>query len=604
MRSKLIFFYLFCAASLHAQLITNIIPADRIITWEGNVGIPGGIPTITNIYTNFSAGASVTDISNALVSARSVATSNNMLVIKLGDGDFTNATGMTSSDYVALRGNGSNTIYHATGGWGGGDTEGSMAFYFGTSMFGSRGGGAPGGVTYNVSSGYTKGSQSVVLASAPGDMAGYLMTIDQLNDTNFVSLQGQYGVSDSSGRDNGARAMSQTVEITNVIGSTVYFHPPLYYTLTNALDPEAVLWDPQRKWAGLEDMTIKCYSNGIVMVIGIGSSKYCWVKNVKLDFVDRDQARIGSSFRCEWRDSYSYDSFIHGSGNYDNPIMLFEKSSGILVENNRFKRLHTPIMLNSGASGNVIGYNFSENTYDTVATNVMMYDFNSNHRAHPSFNLFEGNMGDQFRGDRSWGTSSHTIFFRNYGTGASYIERPFNQRGALFGGYWAHQALRCFSIDSGQNYYSLVGNIALARNIPSGGVTFMAVYPDSVTYNDHLYEFNYGQSDVGTSAYPSNDCYLTVVMEGNYSGASNAVIWSTNATYTNLSAIKTLYLPGGAATNPTFFGNLAIPAFDPGDTNTANKISIPAGYLDAYGSNPPAVDGGSVLPVYVPVLRQ
>lgn len=582
--------------TLHAQLITNIISPDRLITWEGNVGIPGGIPERTTVYTNVLSGTSMSEVQTRLNNCPS-----NQVVL-LTAGDYTNSGGLSVPSFVTLRG--TNAIMHFTGsGYGGGDTEVGMGIYFGTSMFGSRGGGGPGGVTYNISSGYTKDSTSIVLASAPGAVTGYLMTIDQLNDTNFVSLVGQYGTSTASGRDSGARAMGQTVEITGVSGSTVTFTPPLYYTLTSGLDPEAVVFNPQVKMAGVEGFTFKCYSNGLGMVVGIGSSKHIWVTGNEFDFADRDMMRVGSSFGFEITGNYFHDSYIHGSGSYDNPVMLFEKSSAGLVQNNRFKRLHTPVMLNSGASGNVIAYNFSENTYDTVATNVMMYDYNLNHRAHPSFNLFEGNMGDQFRGDRSWGTSSHMTLFRNYGTGASYIERPFNARGELFGGYWAHQALRCFSVDSGQNYYNLVGNIALARNTPSGGVTFLAVYPDSVTYNNHLYEFNFGQSDVGTSTYPSNDCFLTVTMEGNYSGASNAVIWTTNATYTNLSAIKTLYLPGGAVTNPTWFGNLSIPAFVPSNTNTATKLSIPAGYLDATGSNPPPAGDVASLPVYPPVLR-
>src|SRR4029077_18403129 len=42
-----------------------IIPSDRLYPWQDNVGIPGGIPVVTNIYTNLPAGGLTATIVNA-----------------------------------------------------------------------------------------------------------------------------------------------------------------------------------------------------------------------------------------------------------------------------------------------------------------------------------------------------------------------------------------------------------------------------------------------------------------------------------------------------------------------------------------------------------
>ena len=47
-----------CAFFLATSALATILPADRVFQWQGNVGVPGGIPTRTVIYKNMvTAGA-------------------------------------------------------------------------------------------------------------------------------------------------------------------------------------------------------------------------------------------------------------------------------------------------------------------------------------------------------------------------------------------------------------------------------------------------------------------------------------------------------------------------------------------------------------------
>src|SRR5436190_22554557 len=43
-----------------------ILTPDRVVTWQGNVGIPGGIPNRTTIYTTIPAGSTGATIQNGL----------------------------------------------------------------------------------------------------------------------------------------------------------------------------------------------------------------------------------------------------------------------------------------------------------------------------------------------------------------------------------------------------------------------------------------------------------------------------------------------------------------------------------------------------------
>ena len=85
--------------------------------------------------------------------------------------------------------------------------------------------------------------------------------------------------------------------------------------------------------------------------------------------------------------------------------------------------MHVSIMLNWGAAGNVIGYNYSANDFDENAYNVVMGDF-SMHGSHPMFNLYEGNIATSFHPDGIWGSNSHNTLFRSWLMGTTKICKP------------------------------------------------------------------------------------------------------------------------------------------------------------------------------------
>src|ERR1035437_3560190 len=87
--------------------LCDIIPASRIITWQGNVGIPGGVPTNRVVFTNMSVGATMAQIQSAL----NACPSNRVVVLAAGTYNITGTLVIPTG--VTLRGAGmGSTIFN------------------------------------------------------------------------------------------------------------------------------------------------------------------------------------------------------------------------------------------------------------------------------------------------------------------------------------------------------------------------------------------------------------------------------------------------------------------------------------------------------------
>ena len=114
-------------------------------------------------------------------------------------------------------------------------------------------------------------------------------------------------------------------------------------------------------------------------------------------------------------------------------ILVFRsalKTSGTLIENNIIERTHQSVILEWGAAGNVVSYNYTMGEFDSGSTNVVIggIDF---HGAHPQFNLLEGNVLTSIYEDSVWGTSSQTTAYRNWVIGTNRICTPASGRGTV-----------------------------------------------------------------------------------------------------------------------------------------------------------------------------
>jgi hypothetical protein len=553
---------------------TDIIPKDRTINWADS-GIPNGIPNRTVIYKELTSidTSGTVDVTSAIQSALNSCPQNQ--VVKLPNGIFRINGSLQIPSYVTLRGNGTNTILKSYG-------SVSSLFLFGTTVVPW----SPTSIS-TVISGANAGANSITVTSTSGISVGSYLIITELNDPSYVSNDGSIN-GPATWVDDwdtlGTRCKGQIVEVTSINGTTIGISPSLYSSYTRT--PWATRFNSSCKWAGVENLKTYANNTGTSRNFYFQSAAYCWVKNVECDFTDGDHVTFDWSYRCEVNHSYFHDSFIHSAGSFDNMIGLRAKTSGCLIIDNILRRLHTSVMLEWGAAGNVIAYNYTEGNYDDVVssgTRHLPADLNSNHGAHPQFNLFEGNISEKFQADSFWGSSSDTTVFRNYLVGTGIAHPPTSTRGVedLSIAYNLIQANRAIDIWEIQSKYNVVGNIVGSPQLLSRNFVRSIVSPTSRGYDNPPYGFSYGyisESDGGSSSALKNS-NLTVIEHGNYDVKTGGIVWNPNIS--NHDIPNSLFLSG----KPTWFGNLNWPAIDPANPSFS-ITNIPAGYRYVFGVDP------------------
>jgi hypothetical protein len=523
-----------------------VIPAARTIDWSQS-GIPGGIPARTTVCATMSAGAT-----QAVIQAALNACPANQ-VVQLGAGTYTLNGGLSIPSNVVLRGAGpKNTILSAAG-------SGSGFIRFGTGEVPAIAN------STTITAGSTAKSTSLTLQSMSGVTVGSHLMVTQLNDPTYVSItttNGSCNWCDGGIGWNGTRVQGQIVEVTGVSGNTVTISPALY--VDYHLSPLATRLTMGARNAGVEDLQVYMNNSGYTANFRMDGAAYSWIKNVESNFTDGDHAQLMWSYRNEIRDSYFHDAYTHSAGSTDADIFIANKTSATLVENNVLRRLHQSIMLNWGAAGNVIAYNYIDNNFDSGGYNTLFGGLNV-HGSHPMFNLWEGNIAPKLDADYFWGTSSHNAAFRNWFKGAAMIYGPLTGRGAeqTATGYWASQALAAVDIAQTARYYSLLGNVIGSDWQKSlGKWTAQVVAPQSRSYytgnNPYGYTFGYanltdGGSDSGDSASP----YTTALVHGDYDYVTGTFRWDT--TLSSKALPSSFY----RAAKPAWFGTLAWPVFGP-----------------------------------------
>ena len=525
-------------------------------------GFPGGIPNRTTICATILGDATQATIQSALNACKA------NQVVQLSAGTYNINGGLTIPSNVVLRGAGpKSTILNASG-------SGPGFIRFGSS---------PTPVTsasIAITAGATAKSTSLTLKSASGLGVGSHLMVTQLNDPSYVSIITNNGTCtwcDGGIGWNGTRVQGQIVEVTGVSGTTVTITPPLY--LAYSRTPLATPVTMGATNAGVEDLQVYMNNSGYTANFLMQGAATSWIKNVESNFTDGDHVDLHWSYRNEIRDSYFHDAFAHTAGSTDADIFIADKTSGTLVENNALRRLHQSIMLNWGAAGNVIAYNYIDNNFDSGGFNTLFGGLNV-HGAHPMFNLWEGNMAPKLDADYFWGSSSHNTAFRNWFKGAAMIYGPLTGRGAeqTASGYWASQALAGVDLSQTTRYYSLVGNVIGSdrQKALTDWTPILVARQDRAYYvsnNPYGYTFGYANlTDDGSDSKDTDAAYTTAIVHGDYDYVTGTFRWDSSIGVQNLP--NSFY----RSAKPSWFGSLAWPAFGPGPTDPTTALvgNIPA----------------------------
>ncbi|MGO9305293.1 MAG: hypothetical protein ACLP3R_16640 [Candidatus Korobacteraceae bacterium] len=278
--------------------------------------------------------------------------------------------------------------------------------------------------------GYTQGATSITLNSCGGaPPLNQTLILDQANDSStdnggdwFCDTYASGATCTQKGnisQNADGRVISgvdysqqQVVYVTGVSGSgsgpyTVTISPGVYFNNVRSGQSPGAWWNGFVQNDGIENLTVD-YSLDTTAAYGINMMNcyQCWVKNVRSIDARRDHVQILQGLQDVVRDSYFYQSQSHATVSYG---IEPQESSDILIENNIFQQVTSPIVFGQG-SGWVIGYNFA---IDNTVSGSYMQGTYSSHNAGTGMNLWEGNNFNSFDCDDTWGTSSIQTYFRD-----------------------------------------------------------------------------------------------------------------------------------------------------------------------------------------------
>lgn len=402
-----------------------------------------------------------------------------------------------------------------------------------------------------------------------------------------------------------------------------------FYSSGTTLQAQAIPYSAVATYAGLENVQI--YDNGLTGFadIGLYQCAYCWAIGNEVNYTSDDWVRDYEGFRNEIRNNYFSNSFSHGPGGADVSVDLYHGTSGTLVQNNICERGHVGCaMLEEGAAGNVIAYNYSTGQFPggVLYWNVEGLDY---HGAHPQFNLAEGNVWNTYYADSVWGSSSHGVLFRNWEQGtvlncnpitASVSTRQsvvcsllgYPSEGGSYNSWYEYQQADGVALTYAANFFNVIGDVigssqaqslvnssnsALTQN---ASITWYSGV--NLTYGAGWYGLLLGFSetaDTGSFALDSARPSTTLLQHGTYNNVSASITWTGSITHT----LPCSFFLASCSTPSWWPSNVPFPAVGPDVTggsgpgghvySTSAANAAQNCYLNVMGG----VDGGAGSPL-------
>jgi len=421
----LLFLALFCLSlpvnAMQGSPSTGIIDPSRATDWSGVGAVISTsrtqCGTTIAAYTGTAAA-----INNAIASCGADH------YVQLGAGTFNLSTGiLLSKNNVTLRGAGaSSTILNITGIAGVGCHIGD-ARAFNVCANGGNIGVDSAENTATWSSGYSKGSTTIVLSSHTNMTVGHTIWLDQLDDSTAYPAAGDVWVSNWGAGDAYVRTDRGLVEghiVTSCGASTpgaactsntITISPGIHMPSVRSSQSPGAWWGNSTSilvGAGVENLTIDssgATANAVYMINCTG----CWMKGVRTlyrNMVGSGEFRINNFINV--MNSSVVDSYFYGP-QASNLVSIYgiaiHVASGFLFQNNIIHGSVNPLVINSSTYGSVFAYNVFDNT--GVSSSYSQSSFILH--GHASMNLFESNNGKNFSGDNIHTSHFFTTLFRN-----------------------------------------------------------------------------------------------------------------------------------------------------------------------------------------------
>ena len=212
------------------------------------------------------------------------------------------------------------------------------------------------------------------------------------------------------------RSVGQIIRINEIAGDTLMLESPLRMDYPLSLNPQI------RKVNAVKGVGIECLKIYRTVTdvfqssnISFNHAAYCWIKGIESDSCNFAHVEISNSTNIKVLQSYFHHAFDYGGGGKAYGVMIHFASGENLIENNIFRHLRHSMILQAGANGNVLAYNYSMEPFWTgVSLPANSAGDMVLHGNYAYANLFESNIGQNIVIDDSHGKNgSFNTFFRN-----------------------------------------------------------------------------------------------------------------------------------------------------------------------------------------------
>ncbi len=378
---------------LSTACISQTIPSGRLTDWS-HTGYPDAFPTPTRILnvTDFGAIPNDTVDDYPAVHLALDSLSGSIGVVYFPAGTYILHSGFDLPDSVIVRGASADSTHLIF------NLDSASTFLFTV-------GGSVAGAYTPVLSGATRGSNIIRIVDTTGINPGSYAEIVQDNGT--------WDTNPASWADN---SIGQIIRILSVSGDSVFFDSQLRISYDSALNIRIRKIIPGHE-VGIECLHIEREDSvpaGFAPNIYFAYAANCWIKGVESSksmgsHIELDGCTNITITGCHIHHSFVYDgTSTHGYG-----ITLFMHTGECKIENNIMWHLRHSFSLQTGANGNVIGYNYSFDPNRSEVPSNFGADV-SLHGHYPYANLIEGNVVQNIQIDQTWGPSGpFNTLFRN-----------------------------------------------------------------------------------------------------------------------------------------------------------------------------------------------
>lgn len=371
----------------------QVIPINRVYDWM-HAGLVETLPAYTTTLNMQTAGADVTGVipSDAIylsvISQCTVMNQSYTIFFPEGTYTFTNAISLKSN--VMLKGVGGDTRLIFTNSGNCINLQGSVNEV----------------TTYSITQTGQRYNRFLISSA---NMPSIALTP---NDFIVLKQRAAYLVNNNWAYN----SVGQLFKITAIAGDTLKLNHELRkeYALNDTISLYKV---SPIQHAGLKCMHITRRNTNVNQspTIQFLLAYHCFTESIEVDSCFFAHIALEQSGNCQISESYFHDAYDYGGGGRAYGIAIQFNSGDHKIENNVFDHQRHAILLQAGANGNVIDYNYAVNPYWTgvslpsnSAGDVVL------HGNYVYANLFEGNSCQNIVIDDSHGKNGpHNTFFRN-----------------------------------------------------------------------------------------------------------------------------------------------------------------------------------------------